>query len=91
MKCSLKILIRIAVEIIGFPERKRLSQRLKITGDKVLLNAVFDHAYEHLCLASLLASHFGFLSSDTVGGDGTQSLSEAVIPMHPVPLPAAAG
>lgn len=67
MKHSLKILIRIAVEIM-FPERKRFSGRLKIAGDEVLLNTVFDHAYEHLCLASVLASHFGFSSSDTVDG-----------------------
>jgi len=38
-----------------------------------------DHAYEHLCLASLLASHFGFSSSDTVGGGGIHRLVKVVI------------
>lgn len=89
MKHSLKILIRISVEIMGFPERKRFSWRLKITREKVLLNTVFDHVYEHLCLASLLAVCFGFSSSDTVGGGGIHLPSGAVLARQPAPLPAA--
>lgn len=86
MKHSLKILIRISVEIMEFPERKRFSWRLKITRDKVLLNTVFDHVYEHLCLASLLAIHFGFSSSDTVGGGGKHVPLKAVLARLPAPL-----